>query len=53
MNSCHIHMKKTRRDKRTGHWRDRERVCVREGRQLQTEVAQAVKMAVEETDHLG
>ncbi len=34
-------------------WRDKERVCAREGGYLQTEVASVVKMVVEETDHLG
>ncbi len=53
MDSRHIYMKwkEGAREQDAGETQ-RERECAKEGRQLQTEVASVVKMAVEETDHL-
>ncbi len=52
MNSRHIYMKQKEgaREQDTG---EIERVCAREGGQLQNEVASVVKMAIEEVHHLG
>jgi hypothetical protein len=43
-----------RRGMRARHWRERERVCVREGGEwLQEEVASVVKMTIEEKGPFG
>ncbi len=42
-----------RRGKKASCRRDRERVCVRDGESLKTEVASVVKMAVGETEQFG